>query len=820
MASLICRSRSRKPLIICEACLGNLFALRNIGTNSPRYISSAARSATRARRTPNVRDGALHQYTRTSTNVKSIETKLRRYSSTPPPYHEPHPPKPGYAQLSHRRLVALSGPDAAKFLQGLVTNNVDPDSQTPFYSAFLDARGRVLWDVFIWTYPALTARNGSWACYIEVDAGEIEALVKHLRRHKLRSKINISMVEEEMSVWAVWGEREKLGDLAEGGASLADPRLLSSSMTLQRFLLSSAQSPKDSEFLKGQAKPLEESLSEYHLFRYLYGIPEGPTEIPRESALPMEYNIDLSQGIDFKKGCYVGQELTIRTKHTGVVRKRILPVELHRSDSSQDTASQIPTFNPRILSWDVTEGGADIKQLDEEGSVKKGRAAGKLITTLGNVGLALCRLEMMTSMKVSAEGGTWKPGMQFGVQNEKSGEVVKVRPFVRDAFQTRSPNRSSLSKLIYKLRTKRDSKSKDQLSIPQDLRSPLAPSPLPLVLPEHQHALSRLGWTTITLPEPKQDSTSPDLNSSSPGPHPLQSAYEDLFRAAQAFFDSPDDDKIRWKHRLGSEEGWSKIPGEKEFITLRTLSYTPDVLKAPAKRYWDLMGAHLSSTLGRISTTLGLPDGEDEGLRRFVGTCGRMGQEESDKTASMLRIFRYEGWDAKVVAEAHADLGLLSAVVGDVAGLEVWDGRGWFDVERRYEGRQASVLVGRQLEKFSNGRYPAGGHRVVSYGKPQREAQKNTEEAEEEKRYRHSIVFVLRAHEPVVVDSDALETGITGKWAESVKGVTAGKLYEEIRSKHFNINIGIEEREKQRRNVRETKTGSGGKIESKSQATG
>jgi isopenicillin N synthase-like dioxygenase len=171
----------------------------------------------------------------------------------------------------------------------------------------------------------------------------------------------------------------------------------------------------------------------------------------------------------------------------------------------------------------------------------------------------------------------------------------------------------------------------------------------------------------------------------------------------------------------------------------------------------------------------------------------------------MLRLFRYEGWDAKVVAEPHSDLGLLSVVVGNVPGLEVWDGHAWFDVERemqRAEMQGASLLVGRQLERLSNGRYSAGGHRVVSYG-----AAKPAETQDAEKRYRFSIVFVLRAHEPVVINSDELETEVTGKWDEPLKGTTAGKMYDEIRGRHYNINIGVEEREKQRRNVEMRKVG-------------
>ncbi|KAF2688322.1 hypothetical protein K458DRAFT_358967 [Lentithecium fluviatile CBS 122367] len=392
--------------------------------------------------------------------------------------------------------------------------------------------------------------------------------------------------------------------------------------------------------------------------------------------------------------------------------------------------------------------------------------------------------------------------------------AVVLPPKLSDAHprQTQIQTAFSVSKLISKLRSKRFSKRTKKDEAVVDPRPPLIPSPLPLVLPQHQPALSQLGWTTITFPQPQSQlqissQTQPHelAPDPAPGPHPLQSASQALFAAAQQFFDQPTSLKEKWKHRLGSEEGWSKIPGEKEFITLRTLAYTPDLLKAPAKRYWDLMGAHLSSTLGRISTSLSLPDGETQDLRRFVGPYAVMGAAENSKTATMLRIFRYEGWAPKIVAEPHADLGLLSCVVGDVPGLEVWNGREFFDVERRYGdgGGQATVLVGRQLERFSNGRFPAGGHRVVSYGA----APPTPPPSSDEPRYRHSIVFVLRAHEPVVIDSKALETQITGSWDDPVFGITAGELYEQIRRAHFNINIGVEEREEQRRKVLARKGG-------------
>lgn len=199
--------------------------------------------------------------------------------------------------------------------------------------------------------------------------------------------------------------------------------------------------------MKSSFKPHEDiptlETKDYQTRRYIHGIPEGQTEIPRETALPMECNIDLSSGIDFRKGCYVGQELTIRTKHTGVVRKRILPVQLYGPGENVSGDDGPARFEP---DWKGSVPlNADIKQLDDEGSIKKGRSAGKFITGVGNIGLALCRLEMMTPMRVSAEGGSYKPGLEFGLQGsggegEGEGEgdkAVRIKAFVPEWFLDR-----------------------------------------------------------------------------------------------------------------------------------------------------------------------------------------------------------------------------------------------------------------------------------------------------------------------------------------------------------------------------------------------
>jgi transferase CAF17, mitochondrial len=328
------------------------------------------------------------------------------------------PIRSGIAPLSHRRLISVAGPDAAKFLQGLLTNNVDSTRLSPFYAAFLDARGRVLWDVFIWVWPEFVASKGHWACYVEIEADEIERLMKHLKKHKLRSKVEIKEVESEgpegLRVWATWGGAHEHVQQSSELVGFTDPR----AEDMYRYLASADRKSISQENM--QVEP-----HFYRLQRYIQGVAEGAAEIPRENALPMEYNIDLSGGIDFKKGCYVGQELTIRTKHTGVVRKRVLPVQLQSTTSGQVMEESIR----------VPQHGTDIKALDEDGRVKNGRPTGKFIAGLGNVGLALCRLENMTPMRVTAEGGTFKGGTEFG--SEVDGSTVKVVPVLHPWFLQR-----------------------------------------------------------------------------------------------------------------------------------------------------------------------------------------------------------------------------------------------------------------------------------------------------------------------------------------------------------------------------------------------
>lgn len=132
-------------------------------------------------------------------------------------------------------------------------------------------------------------------------------------------------------------------------------------------------------------------------------------------------------GIDFRKGCYVGQELTIRTHHTGVVRTRILPVQLYPLESGTVPGDTL-RYDPGVVLPGPPPTGSSIKSVGG-----RGRSAGKFLTSVGNIGLGLCRLEAMTEMRLGGlEAGGYQKGDEFKVEWEEEGGTkgVKVKAVV------------------------------------------------------------------------------------------------------------------------------------------------------------------------------------------------------------------------------------------------------------------------------------------------------------------------------------------------------------------------------------------------------
>ncbi|KAI6048454.1 putative transferase CAF17, mitochondrial isoform X1 [Marmota monax] len=274
--------------------------------------------------------------------------------------------------LDERSLLRVRGPDAAPFLLGLLTNELplpgSPDhAATPpvraAYAHFLNVQGRTLYDVILYGLPGYAEEASSF--FLECDSSVLGALQKHLALYKIRRKVTMEP-RPELRVWAVLpnspqaDQTAPLQERAEATAILTrDPR----TACMGWRLLTQEEGPA----LLPRAQLGD--LQDYHTHRYQQGIPEGVRDLPPGVALPLESNLAFMNGVSFTKGCYIGQELTTRTHHMGVIRKRLLPVRL---------TGLLPAGG-------VGPGTAVL--------TASGQAAGKFRAGQGNVGLALLRLE-------------------------------------------------------------------------------------------------------------------------------------------------------------------------------------------------------------------------------------------------------------------------------------------------------------------------------------------------------------------------------------------------------------------------------------------
>ncbi|XP_068196347.1 putative transferase CAF17 homolog, mitochondrial isoform X4 [Antennarius striatus] len=234
--------------------------------------------------------------------------------------------------------------------------------QTAMYSHMLNVQGRTLYDIILYSLKTIDSGHG---VLLECDHTMKDSVLKHLKMYKIRRKVTISPCPE-LSVWAVHPknspdqEARKL-EISSPNKVLVwenDPRIQEMGW---RLVLDSQMNPLDviTSCQKGD-------IEEYHRHRYAIGLPEGVKDLPPGVALPLESNLVYLQGISFSKGCYIGQELTARTHHTGVVRKRLMPVRL-----------SVPVE-------DVEEGAAL--------QTHSGQPAGKYRAGVGELGLSLVRM--------------------------------------------------------------------------------------------------------------------------------------------------------------------------------------------------------------------------------------------------------------------------------------------------------------------------------------------------------------------------------------------------------------------------------------------
>ena len=227
--------------------------------------------------------------------------------------------------LPDRKIVAISETARVKFLQGLMTNDIrrlTPDRA--LYTGFLTGQGKLLCDAFV-------LQDGD-RILIDIAAAFVEDFVKRLSAFKLREAVGIGETAPALAVAAVWGTgataRLELnsaegvvgnGALAEAQYAFVDPQIAA----LGARLVYSADFPIEAKLARLGFDSA--TAADYAEHRLALGICDT-AEIGGEICYPLEANFEMLHGVDFKKGCYVGQELTARMKLKGELRKRILPV--------------------------------------------------------------------------------------------------------------------------------------------------------------------------------------------------------------------------------------------------------------------------------------------------------------------------------------------------------------------------------------------------------------------------------------------------------------------------------------------------------------
>jgi folate-binding protein YgfZ len=256
--------------------------------------------------------------------------------------------------LPHRSVLQLSGAEAPTFLQGLITastRHLAPNRA--IYSAMLSPQGKMQAEFFV--HDA-----GNDTLLIDVDSARAATLLGMLKIYKLRAKITLADVSSEWQSYALLGTTldDARAQRPESAIISADPRtpLFASPALGLRVLLPASETAQASG-----------DFGTYETLRIAAGVMQGAEDYTPERNFALELGLDIQGAIDFAKGCYVGQEVTNRSKHRGTLRKVLGRVD------AVDASATLPASGTEIL--------AD------------GKVIGELRSSYGAHGLAQLRIE-------------------------------------------------------------------------------------------------------------------------------------------------------------------------------------------------------------------------------------------------------------------------------------------------------------------------------------------------------------------------------------------------------------------------------------------
>ncbi len=215
-----------------------------------------------------------------------------------------------YAVLAERGLAKISGPEARSFLQGLITTNMDRlAAENGGQGALLSPQGKVLFDFLI-----AIDHDGY---VVDLPAAQIADFVKRLGLYKLRAKVEIVDVSDSYRVIAAWGGEQRPA-LFET-VILRDPRL--AALGWRIYLPAAAPLT-----LLEESGYAEADDDDWHEHRIGLGVPIAGHDYDYGEVFPHDIDMDKLNGLDFAKGCYVGQEVVSRMEHRGTARKRCVMV--------------------------------------------------------------------------------------------------------------------------------------------------------------------------------------------------------------------------------------------------------------------------------------------------------------------------------------------------------------------------------------------------------------------------------------------------------------------------------------------------------------
>ena len=214
------------------------------------------------------------------------------------------------ALLPDRGVVEVAGQDARKFLNGLLTSDVDKlEPAHAVFAALLTPQGKIIVDFIL----VEGAEGGTF--FLDCPRALASALKQRLDFYKLRAQVTIEDRSDALGVLAIWdGEAE-----SKRGLCFRDPRLpeLGLRCILASEVIDEAAAEIGAELVDAAA---------YEAHRIALGVPRGGIDFAYGDALPHEADMDQFNGVDFEKGCYVGQEVVSRIEHRARARSRIVPV--------------------------------------------------------------------------------------------------------------------------------------------------------------------------------------------------------------------------------------------------------------------------------------------------------------------------------------------------------------------------------------------------------------------------------------------------------------------------------------------------------------